>query len=315
MDSVQKIDELKRLIESSLTPLIQGDYRLLEIPDYSNVGDMLIFQGELAFLKTVRHKCLEMASMRSFAYRLPRISTTELLVFRGGGYFGNLWQSGFAFQRKMLSAYPNNPMVIFPQSVHFTDEAVLRDAVVRYGEHRNLTLCLRDMESYEFVKKHFKNNCVLVPDMAFYADIKQYIGANKVQSPKSLLLKRDDKEFVQNTILESIASRLDVDVMDWPAMSEPISQIELFMRRIGSHPEIFSLFSDWFVKAIYRPYILRSGVRFLQQYSHIYSTRLHGCILGFLLGKRVSAFDNSYGKISSLIRTWLSDCDNVELCQ
>ena len=213
MDSVQKIDELRRLIESRLTPLIHGDYRLLEIPDYSNVGDMLIFQGELAFLKTVRYKCLEMASMRSFAYRLPRISTKELLVFSGGGYFGNLWQSGFAFQRKMLLAYPNNPMIIFPQSVCFTDESVLRDAVIRYGEHKNLTICLRDMASYEFVKKHFTNDCVLVPDMAFYADINRYIGASKEQSSKSLLLKRNDKEFVQNTALESISSRLDVDVM------------------------------------------------------------------------------------------------------
>ena len=315
MDSAQKIDELKHLIESRLTPLITGDYRLLEIPDYSNVGDMLIFQGELAFLKTVRHKCLEMASMRSFAYRLPRISAKELLVFRGGGYFGNLWQSGFAFQEKMLLAYPNNPMVIFPQSVHFTDDAVLRDAVIRYGEHKNLTICLRDKASYEFVKKHFKNDALLVPDMAFYADIARYVRGSKVRSSKSLLLKRDDKEFMQNAALESISKRLDVDVSDWPAMSEPISQLELFMRRIGSHPEIFSVFSDWFVKAIYRPYVLRSGVKFLQQYSHIYSTRLHGCILGFLLGKHVSAFDNSYGKISSLIRTWLNDCDNVELCQ
>lgn len=55
------------------------------------------------------------------------------------------------------------------------------------------------------------------------------------------------------------------------------------------------------------------GVSFLSPYSTIYTTRLHGCILGIMLGKEVHLIDNSYGKNSTFYETWLKDIDNVNL--
>lgn len=48
-------------------------------------------------------------------------------------------------------------------------------------------------------------------------------------------------------------------------------------------------------------------------YEPITSTRLHAIILALLCGKNVTAIDNSYGKISEFIHTWLSDVDEVQL--
>ena len=43
--------ELGNIIKSSLIPLIPGDYILLDLPYYSNIGDILIWKGTEDFLK------------------------------------------------------------------------------------------------------------------------------------------------------------------------------------------------------------------------------------------------------------------------
>lgn len=56
MNFQQKIDELKNKIYEELTPLIDSDYILLDLPYYSNIGDTLIWEGTESFLKSLPHK-------------------------------------------------------------------------------------------------------------------------------------------------------------------------------------------------------------------------------------------------------------------
>ena len=51
-----RINKLKLLIEKELTPLIDGDYALIDVPNYRNIGDNLIWKGELDFLNTIPFK-------------------------------------------------------------------------------------------------------------------------------------------------------------------------------------------------------------------------------------------------------------------
>ena len=51
MRGEQAVSLLRQKIESSLLALIDSDYHLLEVPYYANVGDMLIWQGELDFFE------------------------------------------------------------------------------------------------------------------------------------------------------------------------------------------------------------------------------------------------------------------------
>ena len=79
------------------------------------------------------------------------------------------------------------------------------------------------------------------------------------------------------------------------------------------YPNFLLHFEDRIWQKYILPYNLRSGIRFVNQYDIIYTTRLHVAILGALLDKKVYFFDNSYGKNSSLYNTWLKDCPNIEL--
>ena len=49
MNTIQKIHQLQVFVKEALTPLVTSDYWLLEVPYYTNVGDTLIWQGELDF--------------------------------------------------------------------------------------------------------------------------------------------------------------------------------------------------------------------------------------------------------------------------
>lgn len=51
---------------------------------------------------------------------------------------------------------------------------------------------------------------------------------------------------------------------------------------------------------------------YLNEYKEIYTDRLHVCIAGYLLGKKVYFYDNSYNKNKSLYMTYFFDKENIE---
>ncbi len=56
---------------------------------------------------------------------------------------------------------------------------------------------------------------------------------------------------------------------------------------------------------------INMGIDFFDQYDEITTTRLHGLILGVLMGKNVVIYDNKYNKCSNFYDTWLKDFDLI----
>lgn len=311
MDAKTKIADLHAKINELLRPLIDRDFRLLEVPDYGNPGDMLIFQGEEAFLRTLPYRCLEASTMSSFAARHPPVGSDELLVFSGGGYFGDLYPRAPDFQRAVLDRYPENPALILPQSVFFGNRSNLEKAIEFYGKRRNLTICLRDRRSYEFIREHFPNPAVLVPDMAFFADLSEFRETLIAPEPgRRLLLARNDAELHDSPELAHYRAEPGIEIADWPSMVKP-SAAQRIMNLLRRHPGRFGKLIDWHAKHGFRKSILRRALGLLAPYETVISTRLHGAIMALLTGRQVAMLDNSYGKNRSLYETWLSDCSGL----
>ena len=57
MNSEEKIKQLSSIVRERIIPLIDHDYVLYGLPYYSNIGDTLIWEGELELLKEVPYKC------------------------------------------------------------------------------------------------------------------------------------------------------------------------------------------------------------------------------------------------------------------
>ncbi len=311
-----KISRLRELLENTLLPLIDSDYVLWEVPHYTNVGDILIWEGERQLLHKSRHKCIGVASMHTCSF--PTLSADTVILLQGGGNFGDLWREIQLFRMEVVKRYPLNKIVIFPQSVHYDDYELMRQDAATMSLHNKLTICARDSLSYELLRENFKNDILLLPDMAFCMDIDN-LQKDILSSGKLLLLKRVDKESVP--LPPEMENMPSLDVEDWPSIHHPTLLLRLLCGTISLHCHLifYRLSTGWIRSVInrlandyLRPILLRQGVEFMGQYDKIYTTRLHVMILAVLMNKRVWFIDNSYGKLSSYYETWLKDIDQVK---
>ncbi len=308
------IEEIRNVVEEKILPLIDRNYVFLDLPYHPNVGDTLIACAAESLLKKSSYRCLYRSSEYTFDNRT--LSSDILIIFNGGGNFGDLWQNYSVFRNKIIKKYPNNRFLIFPQSVCYRDENNLLSDIDVYSRcGKSITICARDNTSFNFLKKLFiRNNVILVLDLAFYTDpnlLKSCYSSGRV-----LFLKRKDVEFSDNSSYSIVPQ--DSEIRDWPSIERfgwLQNKYTVFKRYTLKkwYPKFLLHFEDLLWQKFIIPYILRSGIDFICKYDTIYSTRLHVAILGILLNKNVYIFNNSYGKNYALYNTWLKDFSNVKL--
>ncbi len=314
MTQQEKVLELRNILREALTPLIDADYVLLDVPYYDNFGDTLIWEGTEIFLKKLPYKCLHKTNTEG--YNDEVYADNVIILLQGGGNFGDLWRYFSEFRMRVIRNNPNNKIIILPQTIHYNDIEVLKSDAAFFSKHNNVTICARDNVSYSIIKNNFTNPVLLLPDMAFFIDAKKYSRGE--QKGKTLFLKRNDQELKSN-LWPSFIPR-DADVSDWPSPDETfINVLFIKLKKTASRVDKYLLkgtltkYRDCYCQLILKRHYLNFAVRFLDNYEFVYSTRLHVFILSFLLEKNIDIIDNSYGKNSSFYNTWLSDADNIKL--
>lgn len=312
MDYTKKITELRRIINERLLPLIDNDYLYIDLPYHSNIGDLLIWEGTLCFLSQSKHRCLYSTNADNFKYR--KIDKNVIIILHGGGNWGDLWVRHNDFRKKVVEMYPNNRIIVFPQSIYYQVESNLKEDVEFYNKYPNVTVCTRDNKSFKIMTENFiSNKILLVPDMAFFIDVK----SKYKKTSRILFAKRTDKEFsLENDRYINIPK--DAEIHDWPTYE--LDQNKLFINRFYKklvsiceridkvlNLEIENKFKDIYWKFFLKKYYINIGVRFLSEYNKVYSTRLHISILSILMGKEIYIIDNNYNKTKNFIDTWFSE--------
>lgn len=318
MNHIDKIKELKKVITREITPLISNDYVLWGLPYYTNIGDTLIWEGELEFLKEVPFKCLGVCGWDEYE-PVPLKEDTVILI-TGGGYMGDVWRKAWDSVMNTIESYPNNPIVILPNTIFYQNPKVLRSDAERLAKLNNLTICVRDKVSYQIAKESFRNKVCLVPDMALYISLDYLNQWRLPQTDNVLFLKRIDKELGNVDLIIPVPN---VDERDWPTVDGKSSFGErvfyasrILCKKTKIKNERVHALAQWLEHKIgyfvFRKSLTCRGVEFVSKYKEVFTTRLHVMILAVLLGKKVHYIDNSYGKLSSFYNTWLIDCDIVE---
>jgi pyruvyl transferase EpsO len=308
-----KIAELRDCIRETLIPIIDNDFVLFDLPYHRNIGDNLIWEGEMRFLKEVgNYRLLYLCNHTTYYYH--KIDKHVIILLHGGGNFGDVWHEVHKFKEKIITLYPDNKIIIFPQTVWYTDKDKLLHDINIYSAHKKLILCARDRKSYDFLKEHFtKNTVLLAPDMAFCIPPEHLRGYLSKQADKNLFLKRGDKEL--NTSRSNHIDKEHFDISDWPVMEKKTVYVYVLWCFLWLSRRIHVLFpqiTDLYASFLFRPNMIRTGVKFISKYHKIYTTRLHGAILCCLLGKPFVLFNNSYGKNRSFFETWFKDLDGAE---
>jgi exopolysaccharide biosynthesis predicted pyruvyltransferase EpsI len=321
MNSKNKINELKAIIHEALKPIINQNYIYLDLPYYLNIGDTLIWKGTEEFLKKMPFKCLYRASLDT--YQTPKINKEVIILLQGGGNFGDLYEAHNNFRLKIIKEFPDNPIIILPQTVYYKKREALDQQAEEFGKHSNLTICARDHVTLELLRKSFsKNKLLLAPDMAFCIP-GSFLNKYKVPERKrTLFFKRSDIEYQDLNYFDSLRKGNEFDEHDWPTYENQITEHQNFLRILNIRNKFSKIYTlkkmmnkvvDLYVTTFYFPKLIKIGIQFISPYEHIHSTRLHGAILSILLEKKVSFLDNSYGKNSNYYNSWLQDLDSIEM--
>ena len=315
MDSKLKIKQLRNIINKQLLSLIDYDYIYLDLPFHANIGDSLIWEGTLEFLKQLPYKCLYTSSYDT--YLSQSIDRKTIILLHGGGNWGDLYPRHHEFRKKIIKEYPQNRIIILPQTIYYPNSAYQEKDIIFFNQYPNVTICVRDKKSYEIAKNNFSQNpIILIPDMAFFIPYKRI----KHNSKNVLFLKRNDKELPSNI---HITIPKGIDMHDWPTTERDFWYIRLVNIVFGTFKKIITPFNlklaqrikDFKYNCFIRKFYVNIGSDFINHYDTIYTTRLHGMILSILLDKQIYLIDNSYGKNFNFYHTWLEDLDSVQLIE
>lgn len=321
MNCIKKVIQLRKNIEDVLTPLIDDDYVYLDLPYYNNLGDTLIWQGTLDFLKKIPYKCLYSCSANESMYDRIAEKRNFIILLQGGGNFGDLWLLHNNFRKKVIAAMPDHKVIILPQTVFYENKKHLEEDARFYSNYPNVSIFARDKNSYKLLKENFpRNNIFLLPDMAFCMNIdkrKKFCYETK----DSLFVKRMDKEFAENKYYSLVPK--DATVSDWPTFMNKEYKEYKYLRILNRYcsaidrrlnTNIDNIVIDLYWKKILKNKNVNIAINFIDEYKNIYTTRLHAVILSVILNKpNITVFDNNYGKNSSFVDTWLYDVDVLRL--
>ena len=91
---------------------------------------------------------------------------------------GNLWIHNECVIREIVQNYPNNKIIILPQTVYYTSDELgekeyrITNEILK--KHSNLHIFVRERRSYNFIKQKFEftgnSDVYLVPDMVLYRE-------------------------------------------------------------------------------------------------------------------------------------------------
>ncbi|MCR5667278.1 MAG: glycosyltransferase [Eubacterium sp.] len=265
-------------------------YILLNNPEHQNIGDHLITLAEEQFLKdfieedrlievTDRELCYGRHMLKSL------IRKEDVLLISGGGYLGNLWMEyGETLVRQVIEDYPENKVIVFPQTIYYTEDEAGRDELEKskkiYGRHKNLTICVREHTSYELLKEQFADSIHLLycPDMALYG-IHLPKRTQYAKDKIAICLRKDSEKLVSRQKVEAVLTQLEVE---------------------KSELEMFDTLAGYDINDAMREAEVLARLKQLGEIDLMITDRLHCMLMCVLTGTPCIAFDNRSHKISGV---------------
>ena len=274
-----------------------GHYKkaiLVGLADMENKGDSAISVGEFEALSKLGIEVVYYCSIRKCgnfgrAKKVLRNETEPVVILTSGGGNTCIWRNPCQQREKLVRAFPDREILVFPQSVNFTSIQEMK-AHAAAMKHPNITYLFRDHKSYNiFVNSRMfqYNKAVLCPDAAMQIGMMH----PPIEPTHDIVwLKRADMESLHSRLPE-FPPNLTITVEDWRDIKVPLGM---------------NLKQTSYKR-------LMAGFTFLSRGKVIVSDRLHGHILSVLLGKPNVMLDNSYKKVSSFHETWTPNVDSVLL--
>jgi len=315
---------------------------LLNYPNYRNIGDHLIWLGEVFYLTDICETQIKYtaADISDFSgEEMEKQAGKSPILLQGGGNLGDLWRNHQEFREYIISKYHDRPIVIMPQSIYFASAENLDQAARVFNAHPNLTLFVREHKSYEIAIKHFINCQVIkAPDMAFQLADTPYLKSHSIEKKSSILYHcRHDAELNKSFSSAPIFTLQNIVTFDWIPFhldywylrESMLNNLQFSPSAMQVSPSYLQIkaasFLNWILRqlqqtfhshslkldSLYNPQMQRIslgmmhfGIYQFKQHQMIITNRLHGHILCVLLNIPHIFLANSYHKNESFYETW-----------
>lgn len=284
---------------------------LLDYPNTTNVGDSLIWLGEIAYLKKRGLKITYVCDTRNYDFKKvkEKINQNSIVLMHGGGNFGTVWHEIHTFRLRVINDLVGVPIIQLPQTIHFDNQDKINEINQALTKHGKFTLIVRSQHCYDFAKEKFKTDVYLSPDMAFF------IGAIKSEHKPSidcLAIARTDHETsgALMSVLKNLQSECALRITDWlgasvaERLTHRVEVNTIVIRSIFDADNTLLIYLWNFLSGLR----LNRGVSLICNAHVVITDRLHVHILSILLGKPHVIVDNNYGKLKHFYETWSYRC-------
>lgn len=258
---------------------------------YNNLGDQAIayamkcyltdLVGEQSYIEIPQSKIVN-----SWKSLLKNVKPYDIICLSGGGNMGDLYPRFEAIRRKIIRAFPDNKIIIFPQTIDYSKTRYGMKELKRssdiYNRHNHLLICAREQQSY-FKMRELYNNVILVPDIVMYIKDRLQLSERKSIRDFGICLRNDS---------ESCLS---------PVEKEEIQEI------LNNKGKSFKLLStmcnsnDYFLNNEQRLKVIIDKINEFRNCNCVITDRLHGMIFSYLANVPCIVFDNSNHKVFGVL--------------
>lgn len=256
-------------------------------PVYTNLGDSAILIAQIEFLKRTGIPGQAIKEITYREYYQDRdlikkcIKSNNLICGMGGGNMGNQWYKEEQFRYDVFEDFPDNPIIIFPQTIYFTtEEKSVEDkkrSVRYYDTRKELTLVAREQVSYQYMKELYpRAKVILTPDIVLSANRNTFhVGAE--ERKEVLLCIRSD---VEKTVSEE----------EWAQIEERLDALHEAHRRMD-------MYSNYNVTKENRRELVSDKMREFASAKLVITDRLHGMVFAAITGTPCLVFSNYNQKV------------------
>ena len=299
------------------------DVVLLDVPNQRNVGDTLIWLGELSYLRRLGYRIRHTSDLLGYNPDAVRrcLPSDGVVLLHGGGNFGDLWLGHQELREKVVRDLPSYRIVQLPQSVYFRDPARAKQANAAMENHPDLTVLLRDSESMHRAAEQLPGvRSVFCADMAFGFEPPHFERHNTAQD-EVLVIARADRESASGLgqVTPDWTAPHRLRITDWwkdeaqPLpwrLARAITRAQAFSlrarralgKRLGFRfpmPQVPGFCVRWALKAINQGN-LNHALTLYTPAKALVVDRLHAHVLAILLGIDHVLLDNNYRKLGAV---------------
>lgn len=297
------------------------DVALLDAPNQRNVGDSLIWAGEMAYLRRMGLKLRYVSDLNTYdPAELRRVMPSGVVLLHGGGNFGDLWIGHQNHREQIVEDLPDYRLVQLPQSIFFASKTRAEQADAVIGRHPDFRLLLRDSLSIEraaeFLPSLAQTFCY---DMAL--GFEPPASARVVAKNTLLIIARQDKEGVSglHAVDDGWISGISTTNTDWHSegwlavrwsLARRAMKLQHKLVRNRRRLKFVPIFPQWAVQrliASLNNINIAGAIRLYSSANVVVVDRLHAHVLAILLGINHVALDNNYQKIGAVFQDYTGE--------